>query len=100
MIISVLIFIQQPEWANKLNKFASNNYLFGLILLAVLVYLFFKIPQRITKENKKTDNSVKSSTRKKISNFKKNNSTKCPKCSSAISKEDRFCGSCGEKINS
>ena len=50
MIISVLIFIQQPEWANKLNQFASNNYLFGLILLAVLVYLFFKIPQRITEE--------------------------------------------------
>jgi hypothetical protein len=42
MIISVLIFIQQPEWANKLNQFASNNYLFGLILLAVLVYLFLK----------------------------------------------------------
>lgn len=79
---------------------ASNNYLFGLILLAVLVYLFFKIPQRISQENKKFDRSVKSSIRKKSSNFKKNNSNKCPKCSSAISKEDRFCGSCGEKINS
>ena len=53
MIISVIIFIQQPEWVNKVNPFARNNYLFGLILLAVLVYLFFKIPQRITKENKK-----------------------------------------------
>ena len=98
MIISVLIFIQQPEWANKLNQFASNNYLFGLILLAVLVYLFFKIPQRITEE-KKSVKSDKSNSRKKSSNFKKNNSKKCPKCSISIFKDDIFCGSCGEKIN-
>jgi hypothetical protein len=86
MIISVIIFIQQPEWVNKVNPFARNNYLFGLILLAVLVYLFFKIPQRITKENKKTYSSV--------------NSKKYLNCFSEISKDDRFCGICGEKINS
>lgn len=100
MIISVLIFIQQPEWANKINQSASNNYLFGLILLVVLVYLFFKIPQRISQEIKKPDTIVKSNTKKKSSNYKSNNSKKCPKCSSAISKDDRFCGICGEKINS
>jgi hypothetical protein len=52
MIISVLIFIQQPEWANKLNQFASNNYLFGLILLAVLVYLFLKYHKELLKKIK------------------------------------------------
>ena len=99
MIISVIILIQQPEWANKLNQFASNNYLFGLLLLAGIVYIFFKIPGRIIKENKKPDRSIKSSARNKSSNFKENNSRKCPKCSSTISKDDRFCGVCGEKIN-
>ena len=100
MIISVIIFIQQPEWTNKVNQLASNNYIFGLLLLIGLVYLFFKIPQRITKGNKKTYSSVKSSKRNKSSNFKLNNSKKCPNCSSEISKDDRFCGICGEKINS
>jgi len=98
MIISVLILIQQPEWANKMNKFASNNYLFGLILIVGLVFLFFNIPKRINKENIKSEISHKSKTNNKDLNVKINNSNKCPKCSSALSKEDRFCGSCGEKI--
>ena len=51
-------------------------------------------------ENKKTYSSVKSSKRNKSSNFKLNNSKKCTNCSSEISKDDRFCGICGEKINS
>jgi hypothetical protein len=100
MIISLMILIQQPEWVNKINQFTSDNYLFGLIFLAVLLILIFKLPQRNTKKNKKTYRSVKTSTRNKSLNFKKNNSRKCPKCSSAISKDDNFCGSCGEKINS
>jgi uncharacterized paraquat-inducible protein A len=99
MIISVIIFIQQPEWANKVNQLASINYIFGLLLLVGLVFLFFKIPQRISQENKKSEIGDKVKTKNKDLKVKINNSKKCPKCSCKILKDDKFCGSCGEKLN-
>ena len=98
MIISVIIFIQQPEWVNKVNQLASNNYIFGLLLLVGLVFLFFKIPERINQNNKKSEISDKVKTKNKNLNVKINNSNKCPKCSDIISKDDKYCGTCGEKL--
>ena len=100
MITSVIIYIQQPGWANKVNQLASNNYIFGLLLLVGLFFLFFKIPKRINQENKKSEISDKVKTKNKDLNVKISNSKKCPKCSCKISKDDKFCGSCGEKLNS
>ena len=79
---------QQPEWVVKINQFGSENFILILPVVIAIVYLFFKISK---------GKDIKSNI--KFSNANFNNTKRCIKCLNVIFIEDKFCGSCGEKIN-